>query len=62
MYEEKAMGSVSAFTAGNCHCKPLMTNAAMFVQQFFAEIRICERLPQKSLNLDLQRFCVLFKW
>ena len=27
MYEEKPMGAVSAFIAGNYHCKPLMTDA-----------------------------------
>ena len=26
IYEEKPMGAVSAFTAGNYHCKPLMTD------------------------------------
>ena len=29
VYEEKPMGAVSAFTTGNCHCEPLMTDVTV---------------------------------
>ena len=38
-YEEKPMGAVSAFTTGNNHCKPLMTDAIIISMTDFIVIR-----------------------